>query len=828
MVKINNQKYNIVLIISSIIFVISITACSQKKEIIYVNPDDSSLIETFSNLDQLTKKSDVEIVLKDGVYYLEKELQMNPDQLNNRQVIIRAENEGKAILSGAVKLDLLWEKSANGVFVATIHNSKNLDIDELYVNGKYYRMARFPNYNPEAKFFGGTSGEAINPEKVAGWSNPVGGYMHALHRGLWGSKHYQITSVSETNELEFRGGWQENRAGGWDENYRGGFHKDYLFVENIAEELNQPGEWFLNKETGELFVIPLQGDDLQNATVEGAKLVQLISFIGNENNPVANVTFQGITFQHTKRIFMEPYERLLRGDWSISRTAALFIQGAENVTIKDCFFENLGGNAVFVNNYNNNIQITDNYFSDLGESAICFVGDVNAVRSAAISYENTLPQNEIDLTTGPKTNNYPRNCLATGNLITKIGRVGKQVAGVFISQAEEITASNNSIYNVPRAAICINDGCWGGHIIEFNDAFNTVRESGDHGPFNSWGRDRFWQTKHNGAASEETSEQTKKRALLDCYKTVHIRNNRFSHSVDGHSWGIDLDDGTSNYHVYNNLCLGMGIKFREGFFRRAENNIIVNGFGGFHVWFPGSDDVIKNNIWVSDQPYQFIRANPKFAKEIDYNLFYNPHGGLLFTGVGDEMSFEEWQNFGLDQHSISANPLFVDPENGVFTVKPESPALKLGFKNFEMGNWGVTKPAFKEIVKSVERDYNYSRDFDRSFAVFKNNHRNTGKYKWMGAVVKNLAGEAEKSAAGLTDETGVLILNSPSSNDLEKSMIVSGAVILELNGEKIHTIKDLEFLCKKYKNQEVELKLFKGEIINTKVVLSEKSDLEKI
>ncbi len=824
---IKNEKYKIIIFVSSLIFIFFITNCSPSKKTIYVNPGDNSLMETFSNLKNLTKKSDIEIVLKNGIYYLEKEIQIKSDQQNNHKLIIRAENEDKAILSGAVKLNLLWKEHGNGIFVAKIQNKMNLDIDELYVNGTYYRMARFPDYNSEAKFFGGTSGEAISPEKVVNWLNPKSGFMHSLHSGLWGSKHYKITGVSENNEPEFRGGWQENRAGGWDENYRGGFHKEHLFVENIFEELNQPGEWFLNKETGELFVIPLIGTNLENSIIEGAKLKQLISFKGVENKPLANVTINGISFQHTKRIFMEPYERLLRGDWSISRTAALFIEGAENVTVKDCHFVNLGGNALFVNNFNNNIQIIDNYFSDLGESAICFVGDVNAVRTPAISYENTLPQNEIDLTPGPKTNNYPRNCFATGNLITKIGRVGKQVAGVFISQSEEITANYNSIFNVPRAAICINDGCWGGHIIEFNDAFNTVRESGDHGPFNSWGRDRFWQTKHNGAANEETSEQTKQRALLDCYKTVHIRNNRFSHSVDGHSWGIDLDDGTSNYHVYNNLCLGMGIKFREGFFRKAENNIIINGFGGFHVWFPGCDDIIRNNIWVSDKPFQFIRANPKFAKEIDYNLFYNPHGNSLFTGVSEAMTFEEWQDYGLDQNSIFADPLFADPENGDFAVKPDSPALKLGFNNFEMGNWGVTKPTFKEMIATVERDYNYLRDFDRSFATYKNNQRNTGKFKWMGAVIKNIAGEAEKSAAGLTEETGVLILSSSKKEMAGNTDIRSGAVILELNGEKTHSVKDLEILCKKYKNEEVELKISFGKIFTSKVILNEKSILEK-
>ena len=55
--------------------------------------------------------------------------------------------------------------------------------------------------------------------------------------------------------------------------------------------------------------------------------------------------------------------------------------------------------------------------------------------------------------------------------------------------------------------------------------------------------------------------------LLDAQKPTIIRNNRFRCD---HGWDIDLDDGSSNYHIYNNLCLNGGIKLREGFHRIVE------------------------------------------------------------------------------------------------------------------------------------------------------------------------------------------------------------------------------------------------------------------
>jgi hypothetical protein len=42
------------------------------------------------------------------------------------------------------------------------------------------------------------------------------------------------------------------------------------------------------------------------------------------------------------------------------------------------------------------------------------------------------------------------------------------------------------------AGILINDEFCGGHTIEYNYVYDCVKETRDHGPFNSWGRERFW------------------------------------------------------------------------------------------------------------------------------------------------------------------------------------------------------------------------------------------------------------------------------------------------------------------------------------------------
>jgi len=51
----------------------------------------------------------------------------------------------------------------------------------------------------------------------------------------------------------------------------------------------------------------------------------------------------------------------------------------------------------------------------------------------------------------------------------------------------------------------------------------------------------------------------------------------------------------------------------------------------------------------------------------------------------------KWQTLGWDKNSLFADLLFIDPANHDSRVRSESPALKVGFANFEMGRWGLTE-----------------------------------------------------------------------------------------------------------------------------------------
>ena len=171
-----------------------------------------------------------------------------------------------------------------------------------------------------------------------------------------------------------------------------------------------------NQEEQNLYFMPDPGTDLKSAKVEVVNLKELIVFSGNKENPVRNIQLNGFVFRHTARTFMENKEPLLRSDWTICRKAAVVFDGAEDCSITDCEFDQVGGNTILVNNYNRRISIKGCHIHHSGASGVVFVGDPEAVRNPIFRYG---PRDFRPLTTpGPKATT-PSDCLVENCLIAR-------------------------------------------------------------------------------------------------------------------------------------------------------------------------------------------------------------------------------------------------------------------------------------------------------------------------------------------------------------------------------------------------------------------------
>jgi|TARA_B110000902_G_scaffold255806_1_gene321638 hypothetical protein len=98
---------------------------------------------------------------------------------------------------------------------------------------------------------------------------------------------------------------------------------------------------------------------------------------------------------------------------------------------------------------------------------------------------------------------------------------------------------DNLIFNGPRAGINFNDGFGGGTNVTRNLIYNQCRESGDHGPINSWDRTAYISKVFDGTPSY-------KAATNNVNKNFIIANY-------GSSQGFDTDDGSSWYDIHDNF-----------------------------------------------------------------------------------------------------------------------------------------------------------------------------------------------------------------------------------------------------------------------------------
>ena len=103
----------------------------------------------------------------------------------------------------------------------------------------------------------------------------------------------------------------------------------------------QENEWFYDPAKETLYLIPnaTSGSATEEAAAPTedyvAVLLQtLVSINGTKASPVKDITVQGITFRDGADVTMEPWGVPSGGDWGLYRGGAIFVEGAENVTVQ--------------------------------------------------------------------------------------------------------------------------------------------------------------------------------------------------------------------------------------------------------------------------------------------------------------------------------------------------------------------------------------------------------------------------------------------------------------------------------------------------------------
>ena len=179
-----------------------------------------------------------------------------------------------------------------------------------------------------------------------------------------------------------------------------------MWVENILEALDEPGEWVVNTKTRKVYLWPSDPAPdgsprgiLAPSTSELIRVEGAIDYDGPTDKPVRGIAFSGLTFTHADRWAWTSDENRvgwgMQHDWDMfdRPTALLRFRGAEDCRVTDCRFVDSGGTGLRLDLHAQRNRIVDCEFAHLGEAGILLAGYGPGTKD--VNHHNDIVNNYI-------------------------------------------------------------------------------------------------------------------------------------------------------------------------------------------------------------------------------------------------------------------------------------------------------------------------------------------------------------------------------------------------------------------------------------------------
>lgn len=475
------------------------------------------------------------------------------------------------------------------------------------------------------------------------------------------------------------------------------------WVENVLEELDQPGEWVLNTKEGKIYLWP-RGESpvMAPQLIEFIRVEGEIDKQGPKDIPVRNLCFRGLTFKHGERYTLAKDDAGTQHDWDMFDKANTLVRlrGAEHCAIEGCHFVHSGSGAIRVDLHGQENTISGNHIEYMGGGGILLCGY------------------------GPGTKDVNKKNLVYNNNIHHVSEIYWHSPGIFLCQSGENRVANNLIHHTNYSGMIVS-----GMVTRFFVQQNK-RESSRAIRWQEVGRaprnptlDDVRPYLHSRNNLIENNDIHHVMQILGDGNGIYvrgcgagnvIRGNYIHHlvsSINGQS-GMRTDGGQMDTLFTGNLlykCKSQGMTLKLN--NRFENNIIADVIAPRGIYLkivegPTKGASNQRNIYYSSLADCTFISEPGGGRgrvgedrrgrvparmkdiESDQNIYYCKAD----NSRGDNV-LKKLQGDGVDANSRAVDPMFVDPENGDFRFKPESPALKMGIVPFNMSKVGLRSDA---------------------------------------------------------------------------------------------------------------------------------------
>jgi hypothetical protein len=438
--------------------------------------------------------------------------------------------------------------------------------------------------------------------------------------------------------------------------------KNFFHFEDIPEEIDLPGEYWLDREKGILYFLP--PDDF---TSESKIRMSMLNKPMITTNNTSWITFSNLIFDGSRDVCLE-------------------VKGGESVQIDHCEIRNFLMSAIRLNGGYSH-QISSCHIHNIGSDVI---------RAEGGDWETLTPSGfEI-------TNNHIHSFgyyIPSGNSAISLGGVG-------------IRVTHNLIHDAPHRIINFkgND-----HVIMFNEFHDAVRDFFDAGAINChMGYDP--SLRGTVISSNYFHEIGMKMEGCKCIYTdgasfdVTIEKNIFQNIGTGEVQNNAINNNTGSYiHMRNNIFLNCTMPLKNYYYLSKANSL------RFNMYRDRWKDLFSKHDFSKMPHGKAYPALLRFWEEehalpttnsFINNLIYNTevellNGDYIMTQFNQGIPIEDLVDIS-GNVVFNSDPGFKDFQNGDLTLKSNAEVFRQipGFRDVPFSKMGLMAPAGPNGIES--------------------------------------------------------------------------------------------------------------------------------